>query len=207
MRKWAFFLCCLFGITVSIIIASNFSLNKHRHYVKKSTIEWLDNPRPINTFTLMSDLGKFNNHSLDRHWTIVLFGYSKCADICPTSLFQMSLLAQQLSEQEVAHPINFVFVSVDHERVSIKNLGYFVKYFNPNFVGVSGSKRQLTALTDSLGIQFNVSKTGQNYTVAHSILLSIIGPKGELRGRFSPGFSAANIADELLQKMAISAVL
>ncbi|WP_291407122.1 SCO family protein, partial [Devosia sp.] len=44
----------------------------------------------------------------------VFFGFTYCPDVCPTTLFELTTLAEQLGSE--ADKLNFVFVSVDSER-------------------------------------------------------------------------------------------
>ncbi|MEJ2763361.1 SCO family protein [Photobacterium sp. MCCC 1A19761] len=164
---------------------------------KQQTIEWLDNPRPVANFSLASEAGTFTRQSLTGHWTIVLFGFLHCPDICPTSLAQLARLVASLADTPTNPDIAFVFVSVDPGRDSVTDLSQYVRYFDPSILGVTGSEAQLTAFADSLGIRFEVSPDDEDYSVAHSIKFSIIDPEGVFRGRFPPGFDATALAREL----------
>lgn len=161
------------------------------------TIEWLSTPRSLAAFRLESDHGAFTNQSLVGRWTIVLFGFLHCPDICPTGLTQMATLAADLAERGGETDIAFVFVSVDPGRDSVTEVGQFVRHFDPSFYGVTGSEKQLARLGQSLGIQFAVSPEPGRYTVAHSLTFSIIDPQGHFAGRFRPGFEATHLATEL----------
>lgn len=104
-------------------------------------------------------------------------------DICPNGL---QVLANALAELEGLPTINkigVVFVSVDPERDSVKQVGEYVRYFHPSFIGVTGDKKQLRALANGLGAQFRINSAPKNYTVSHSMTYSIVGPDGMLQGR------------------------
>ena len=169
--------------------------------LEQQSIEWLATPRSLVNFSLESEAGEFNNQSLMGRWTIVSFGFLSCPEVCPTSLMQLSILANSLSEQAIKQDIAFVFVSVDPRRDSIVNISEFVSYFDASFLGVTGSEEQLRKFTKRIGVRFKVSPDEDNYTVAHSVTFSIIDAEGVFRGRFSPGFDAPSLARDLTLKL------
>jgi protein SCO1/2 len=180
------------GITLAFVIPEP---------LERQTIEWLDNPRNMENFSLETEAGKFNKQSLMGHWTIVLFGFLSCPDICPTSLAQLATLASNLAEQSFGKKVAFVFVSVDPGRDSVVEIGRYVRHFDSTILGVTGKEKQLTQFAKSLGVRFKVSPNGESYTVAHSITLSIIDPDGVFRGRFSPEFDAPSLLSNFTTKL------
>ncbi|MEL6116599.1 SCO family protein [Photobacterium sp. SP02] len=167
----------------------------------QQAIEWLDNPRSLASFSLESEAGEFTNQSLMGHWTIVLFGFLHCPDICPTSLAQLSRLSAALTENPGKHDVTFVFVSVDPGRDSVAELSQYLQYFDASIYGVTGNEAQLTRFANSLGIRFEVSANKEDYSVAHSIKFSIIDPEGVFRGRFSPDFDMPSLMRDFAAKL------
>lgn len=160
-------------------------------------IEWQHQPKQVHDFNLESNTGTFSNINLQNRWTIIVFGYASCPDICPTSLFELSQLAQEIEHLNDAANIQFVFVSIDPNRDSLHDVTRYVSYFHPAFIGVTGNKNELIKLSQSIGIRFSVSEFAENYTVAHSMYFSIIAPDGRLHGRFQPNFDVEKLANEL----------
>ncbi|MDO6427331.1 SCO family protein [Thalassotalea sp. 1_MG-2023] len=204
MHNWALIILLLVGISISIVISMFSPIVGTKSSVKYSAINWLDSPRLIKEFELTTLDNTYNNQSMYGHWTIIVFGFIQCADICPTSLWQLSLLQQELIKLGIEQQVKVVFVSVDHERDTIESINRYVRYFNPAFIGATGKKPHLTAITSSLGVRFKVLKSSSRYTVAHSLIFSVIGPKGKLIGRFMPGFSTTDTANALHKKMKVS---
>ncbi len=186
-----------FGITLAFVTPNQFQ----QKTIEQQTIEWLDKPRRLVSFSLESEAGEFNNQSLMGHWTIVLFGFLHCPDICPTSLSQLATLAASLSEKTIDKNVSYVFVSVDPGRDSVVEVGQYVRYFDSSILGVTGSEEQLTQFSRSLGIRFKVSPGNEDYTVAHSIKFSIIDPEGVFHGRFNPGFDVSSLISSFLPKL------
>lgn len=185
------------GATLAIVALK---LNAQQPKTQQA-IEWLDNPRSLANFSLESEAGEFTNQSLMGHWTIVLFGFLHCPDICPTSLAQLSRLSAALTENSGKHDVTFVFVSVDPGRDSVAELSQYLQYFDTSILGVTGNEVQLTRFANSLGVRFEVSANKEDYSVAHSIKFSIIDPAGLFRGRFSPEFDTSGLARDLIANL------
>lgn len=185
------------GATLAIVALE---LNAQQPKTQQA-IEWLDNPRSLASFSLESEAGEFTNQSLMGHWTIVLFGFLHCPDICPTSLAQLSRLSAALTENSGKHDVTFVFVSVDPGRDSVAELSQYLQYFDTSILGVTGNEVQLTRFANSLGVRFEVSANKEDYSVAHSIKFSIIDPAGLFRGRFSPEFDTSGLARDLIANL------
>ena len=160
------------------------------------SIEWLNTPRTLSSFDLRTpsdSLGirALNKRSLEGHWSIVVFGYTRCPDVCPTSLAELAILAERLNPSEV--DIEYLFVSVDPQRDSVAVVDQYARYFHSKIRGLTGSSEQLERLTDALRIRVKVDPNSDEYSVAHSSTFSIIGPDANLRGRFRPGFNAEEV--------------
>ncbi len=164
------------------------------------TVEWLATPRPVAEFTLASAAGPFTREQLHNGWHLLLFGYTRCPDICPTSLAELRLLAGVLQDL----PLQVVFISIDPQRDTVEGLADYVAYFHRGFIGATGDSGNLRALADSIGVQFKLRAAGSSAAIAHSISLSLIGPGGKLRGRMRPGFAVDTAAREISKKVLAS---
>ena len=154
--------------------------------------------RPLAEFILVDDeKGVFDLGSLTSRWSFIFFGFMYCPDICPTTLYDLSLvkkemLANGINERE----IQFVFISVDPARDKAAQIQRYVKYFDPDFVAATGSVGQLTNLTRQLGAPFRAEpETAENiYEVTHSSAVYLVDPLGQYTGIISPPFVAADVA-------------
>ena len=154
--------------------------------------------RPLAEFILVDDeKGVFDLGSLTSRWSFIFFGFMYCPDICPTTLYDLSLvkkemLANGINERE----IQFVFISVDPARDKAAQIQRYVKYFDPDFVAATGSVGQLTNLTRQLGAPFRAEpETAENiYEVTHSSAVYLVDPLGQYTGIISPPFVAADLA-------------
>ncbi len=159
-------------------------------------LEWLDAPRPVGSFALASAEGTFDQQTLAGRWSIVLFGFVQCPDICPTSMSQLAALGRGLADLPV-RDVLLVFVSVDPGRDSVVDVERYARFFGPSIMGVTGEPAQLERFATDLGVRFGVSADEDDYSVAHSLTFSVIDPQGRLRGRFRPGFDVPRLAARL----------
>jgi len=142
--------------------------------------------RPLAEFILVDDeKGVFDLGSLTSRWSFIFFGFMYCPDICPTTLYDLSLVKKE-----------FVFISVDPARDKAAQIQRYVKYFDPDFVGATGSVGQLINLTRQLGAPFRAEpETADNvYEVTHSSAVYLVDPLGQYTGIISPPFVAADVA-------------
>jgi len=170
--------------------------------IESQALEWLESPRKVPGFRLESEHGAFANSALSGRWSIVLFGFLHCADICPAGLGQMARLAGRLPDRVGESAITFVFVSVDPARDALADIGRFVRHFDAEFLGVTGREEQLVNFTSALGVRFRVSAGPDDYRVAHSTGFSIIDPAGNFRGRFRAEADMRRVARALTARFA-----
>src|ERR1051326_3299709 len=105
---------------------------------------------------------------------LIYFGYSHCADQCPTAL---SAMAEALAEiGPAADYIQPLFVTVDPERDHGATLNEFTAAFDKRLVGLTGSLEQIAAAAETLGIEYRKVLAGnEDYVIDHSSVLSLIG--------------------------------
>ena len=154
--------------------------------------------RQLAPFTLVDHNNEvFNETTLQKRWSFLFFGYTHCPDVCPVTLSVLNSVAQRL--QDVDADIRFVFVSVDPERDTPEKLAQFVRYFNKNFIGVTGSGQQIEEFTRELGIMHMRVAAEENATgslVDHTASVLLFDPDGRYHAVFSPPLSAGKISDD-----------
>ncbi|RMD70853.1 MAG: SCO family protein [Gammaproteobacteria bacterium] len=162
----------------------------------------LPEPRPLPAFSLVDQDGRpFDNRRLMGKWSLLFFGYTHCPDVCPTTLSTLKEVKGRLEgHPEVLDKVQFVFISVDPERDTPKVLKDYVSYFDPGFIGATGSENQLKVLTRSLGVLYvKVPEENGDYLVDHSASVILVDPKGRFAGVLSPPHRADAIAHTLLE--------
>jgi protein SCO1/2 len=130
---------------------------------------------------------------------LIYFGYTHCADQCPTAL---SAMAEALAEiGPAADYIQPLFVTVDPERDHGAALNEFTAAFDKRLVGLTGSQQQIAAAAETLGIEYRKVLAGNDdYVIDHSSVLSLIGLDRRNAVTFAfaePYMVAAKLIDEL----------
>jgi protein SCO1/2 len=157
----------------------------------------VNDARPLPAFVLHRADGTLSNADFTGRWTLMSFGYSFCPDICPTTLATLGEVKAQLAARRLPAP-QVVFVSVDPARDTPARLAEFVRFFDANFVGATGSDAELAALVKHLGVQYqrHEGPDPQHYVVDHSAVVYLVDPQGRLKATFSwPHEPAAMAAD------------
>jgi len=153
-------------------------------------------PRVISPFKLAAQDGRsFDLESLKGKWTFVYFGYTYCPDVCPTTLAELARAKKLLDNAGV--PAQYVFVSVDPQRDTPKRLAQYVAFFDPGFVGATGSDEALTALTRQVGVAYSFPEgtKGAIYAVDHTSIVALFDPDARLHAVFTPPQEGEGIAE------------
>lgn len=137
-------------------------------------------------FVLYSSRGKFSLKQLRGKVVLLYFGYTKCPDVCPTSLAILTQALNELSEDELKS-VQAVFVSVDPKRDDFQVLDEYVSYFHPGLIGLTGSESEIREVAKLYDVQYEevaLEESAIGYAVDHSALTYLITPNGKLRFMF-----------------------
>ena len=152
----------------------------------------LKTPRKIGVPELIRDDGElFSLSDLTGHWSLLFYGYTNCPDICPTTLNTIAAAKKQAD--------NFpqvVFVSVDPQRDNAQLVGDYVRYFDRDFVGVTGEEKLLQAMAAQMSVAAMAmppEKPGDAYLVDHSANLMLLNPEGRMVAMLRPPHSVDSI--------------
>lgn len=126
---------------------------------------------------------------------VVFFGYTRCPDVCPTTLADLKVAKERLGEE--GKRLQVLFVTVDPERDTRQLLASYVPAFDPSFLGLYGD----AAATSRVAKEFKVfyqkapGKTPGSYTVDHTSASYVFDPQGRLRLLVRPGNVPNLVAD------------
>jgi protein SCO1/2 len=135
----------------------------------------------------------------DARVRIVYFGFTRCPDVCPTSLAMLAGALNQLSEEEVAN-VRPMFISLDPERDAAEASYEYAQYFHPNMEGLSGPLDITTALAHNYGVIFRKSElegSELEYTLDHSSYFYFLKPDGTLITKVPHTLTPAPIVDAI----------
>lgn len=141
--------------------------------------------KPLPEFELLDQKGEaFTHQHLMKKWSLIFFGYTYCPDICPTTMAELAQLTQSLPA-EVLDQLQIILVSVDYERDQPDRLADYVRFYHPDFIGLTGEADQLQTFSRSLGAMYMKVPSGDSYSMSHSNTIFIVNPDGQRHGIIS----------------------
>lgn len=134
-------------------------------------------------FTVDTIDGKISKNDFKGKVLAIYFGYTYCPDVCPTSL---SSLAQALTElpDEKSKDVVGLFISVDPDRDTLKNIKAYAQYFHPNYIGGTSTKENIDEITSRYKAYYKKIKlenSAMGYSVAHTSVIYLFGKDGKLK--------------------------
>lgn len=159
-------------------------------------------PQTLQGFSLIDhERREFGSSDLSGRWTVLLFGFTHCPDVCPATLSRLKLAMQMLTRRDPDVPTpQVVFVSVDPNRDRPRKLKTYVSYFDPAFIGVTGTGQALARLEEQLDAAHGYGPgypTGA-YSVEHSSDVYLIDPDARVRAKFQQPLYPETFADQFL---------
>ncbi|PRY71766.1 SCO family protein [Halomonas ventosae] len=138
---------------------------------------------PVLEFTLTDEKGNtVNAESFRGKPTLLFFGFTHCPDVCPTTLARLGTAIKRLDD-ETQEDMQVLFVSVDPARDDPETLKEYTDAFGPQFVGLTGDKQALDALTHRYRVTYGYGEEDDNgnYIVSHSSAVFAFNDQGEAR--------------------------
>ncbi|MCK6264325.1 SCO family protein [Vibrio sp. ZSDE26] len=113
---------------------------------------------------------------------IIYFGFTRCPDVCPTSLAMLAGALNELDEPSKSN-IRPMFISLDPERDQAETAYQYAQYFHPLIEGLSAPLSITTDLAHRYGVIFRkteLESSQLDYTVDHSSYFYFTKPDGTL---------------------------
>jgi protein SCO1/2 len=156
-------------------------------------------PAPSPDFTLATTDGS-RFHLQDHKGRVVLlyFGYTLCPDVCSRTMAILKSALNQMTPRERS-AIDVVFVSLDPQRDSAKQLARFLGRFDAGFIGLVPDAEQLDRLKRDYNLMAKTldGADKDHYSMIHTDLVFAIDRAGILRMAFLTGTKAATIAKDV----------
>ena len=173
-------------LSVALILCAGFLVGDSFQTVSadqktESNPESQSSKNDVSNFKLTNHLGsKASLSDYKGKVVVLLFGYTHCPDICPTQLNDMQKVLDKLGDD--ADQIQVVFITFDPERDTPKVLKDYLAFFNPGFVGLTGTKEEIASVAQ----QFNVIymkrevKSKAGYLMGHTSFVNLLDQQGHL---------------------------
>ncbi len=129
-------------------------------------------------------------------WSLLFFGFTRCPDVCPTTLIDMGQLLERMGPQ--AEKIQPVFISVDPEWDTQERMADYMENFDPRIIGLTGSMDQVREAAKNYSVFFRkIALEGDGYTIDHSAALYLLNPDGAYVRPYSWQDGAEELAEKL----------
>ncbi len=165
------------------------------HVCVSAALLVLQRPVPLKAETI-AHLAKDTHVNENSAWQLVIFGFTRCKDICPTALGNLHMLIQAASAEKIK--MRGIFVSIDPDRDSDTALSSYTERFGADISYLRFEGNELERFKEAFGVEviFYTKNEGnmQNYQVDHSTTAFLIDPEGRIKVLFDAAKDAAAVA-------------
>lgn len=195
--RWTLAMCCLFIAAVGFGFYLKFTAPRilSPQELRANNVWIFETARIPRDFELVNQDGQpATNAIFTGKWTLVFFGFTHCPDICPSALAQMRDMKKMLDDQGRGDDVQFMLVSVDPDRDTPEMLGPYIRFFDEDFLALTGDYQVLKRLGTDFNVAFSKVNQGEGmYTVDHSGNIAIVNPFGHYQGFIRPPFNPSQM--------------
>ena len=146
---------------------------------------------------------------------LMFFGYTNCADICPTTMAHISQLMQQLTPEH-RRQVQVLFVSIDSDYDTPEHVNKYLNYFDSSFIGLVDSREKIdevaalfhadyiklaeekvTTEYKKLSLEDKEAPSKKGYLYSHTAKIFILDGQGRVRGYFYTGTSLDEMREHI----------
>ena len=127
----------------------------------------------------------------------VFFGFTQCADVCPTTLTEMGRVKQLLGSN--GEKLQVVFISVDPQRDTPQVFQAYMRNFDPQHLALVPTAQQFANTVKELKIHYKKleGRTPSAYVMEHSADTYVFDTKGRIRLRARYGLEPQALASDV----------
>lgn len=128
---------------------------------------------------------------------LLVFGFTNCPEVCPTTLATLAQARKQLGSD--AADVQVVYVTVDPERDDVNRIRQYLEAFDKSFVGGTETPDKLAAMRKRYGVVAEkiAAKQPNAYGMNHSTSVWLIDRMGKLRAMMPYGHEAKDFVHDL----------
>lgn len=115
--------------------------------------------------------------------SLVFFGYTHCPDLCPTALFDISAVFNELGPDK---KVAALFVTVDPERDTPVVLKDYLENFDSRIIGLTGDPRKTAAIAQAFRAYAGKvrGESAGEYSVDHTGVVYLMDKRGKFVSTF-----------------------
>ncbi len=191
----------MLGVVIVAIAGAAFGISS---LMSTEAHEWngaaYDPPREGVEFTLTDTDGEsMSSSELEGKIVMLYFGYTYCPDFCPATLTDFQRVKADLGDD--AENVAFAMVSVDPERDTPERMEEYLAFFDPEFIGLTGTEDELTPVKQEFGIttleRDATPEIDNFYYVDHSTKTYVLNTDGELALEYPFGVTAEEMIEDV----------
>ncbi|EDL69170.1 SCO family protein [Vibrio campbellii] len=173
-RNWSLFLVVAFVLgfgTKTYLDGQKEVEKKPQQVATEQSVLFGEGDKPVEIFD-----------TSDNRIRIVYFGFTRCPDVCPTSLAMLAGALNQIDDAQKAQ-LRPMFISLDPERDEADASAKYAHYFHPMIEGLSAPLDVTTPLAHKYGVIFRKTElegSELKYTLDHSSYFYFLKPDGTL---------------------------
>jgi protein SCO1/2 len=172
-RNWSLFLVVAFvlGFGTKTYLDGQKDVEKKQQVATEQSVLFGEGDKPVDIFD-----------TSDARIRIVYFGFTRCPDVCPTSLAMLAGALNQIDDAQKAQ-LRPMFISLDPERDEADASAKYAHYFHPMIEGLSAPLDVTTPLAHKYGVIFRKTElegSELKYTLDHSSYFYFLKPDGTL---------------------------
>jgi protein SCO1 len=135
-------------------------------------------------FTLVGADGRpFPSSRLSGKPYTIYFGFTRCGDVCPTTLQRLVKLRRAAGGDDA---FNIVFITIDPKNDGPKEVGQYAGLFNAPIIGLTGSPAQIAQVKKQYGIYAEpVPHAAMGQSIAHTATVLLFDRGGKFSGTIS----------------------
>ena len=136
-------------------------------------------------FTLVGADGKpFSSRALEGKPYAIYFGFTRCGDVCPTTLSRLVKLRRQAANDQA---MRIVFVTIDPANDGPREVGQYAELFGAPIIGLTGSQAQIDQVKRQYGIYAQpVPHAAMGKQMEHTSTVLLFGRDGRFDSTITP---------------------
>ena len=154
-------------------------------------------------FTLLSSNNQYVSlEDFQGKVVLMFFGFTACPDTCPLTLSKLKQVMARLDQKK---PVQQLFITVDPKRDNPEQLKSFLRTFNLNIIGLTGTEEEILHVAELYGSAYMKNPTinsETSYLMIHTGYVYLIDQQGQVRAIYPQDTEEIRIIEDIRQLLA-----